>query len=183
MPSHGAGEEVLTEPTGDLHRRPADILFPNGLDLRNRGPVAVDLAVTSGLQDKHFKHVFKDKLRPIEHYERKKCLDNDTQAKCTKVGLVFQPAIFEAHGGGWSGGATRVVNSIIRGQKARGIWAYEGVSNRVTQRLSTTLNREAARAILFRLNGARRQGGNHPVPVVVDSDSEWGDESSDEEEE
>ena len=76
------------------------------------------------------------------------------------------------------------MNSIIRGQKTRGIWAHEGISNRVTQRLSTTLNREAARAILFWLNGARKQGGNHPVPVVVDSDSEWGDdgESSDEEE-
>ena len=58
------------------------------------------MAVTSGLQDKHFKHVFKDNLRPIEHFERKKCLDNDTQAKCAKVGLVFQPAISKPTGGG-----------------------------------------------------------------------------------
>ena len=78
-----------------------------------------------------------------------------------------------------------MVQSIARGQRARGLWVPEGLSCRLTQRISTTLNREAARGILFRLNGARKVGSGAPEPVVVediDSDVESEGWSSDEEE-
>ena len=73
-----------------------------------------------------------------------------------------------------------MVNFITRGQKARGLWAPEGISNRVAQRISTSLHRESARAILFRLNGARRLGALRTQPVIVENEGDWSD-SSDEE--
>ena len=177
---NGAGEDPTGVPLPPSRRRPADIYFPRGLDIRQRGPVAVDIAITSGLQEKHFRHVVTENTKPSNDYETKKRTHNDTEDRCTRAGLTFQPAIFETHSGGWVGGSAKVVNFITKGQQARGLWAPEGIANRVAQRISTSLHRESARAILFRLNGARRLRALRTPPAVVENAGDWSD-SSDEE--
>ncbi len=80
-----------------------------------------------------------------------KCSFKDTEAHCRQNGFVFQPMILEAHGGSWSPAARRVLDMVASSMAA--VWneRQESASLRVAQRLSCSLQRENARAILRRL--------------------------------
>ena len=96
-------------------------------------------------------------------------MDNDTEVKCRKAGMTFLPIIFETHGGGWGGGTVQLLRNIAQAQRARGVWAPEGVDNRIAQRVSVSLQREVARAILNRQVMAARVR-MAPPDVVVEAD-------------
>ena len=64
------------------------------------------------------------------------------------------PLIFEAHGGGWAAGTAAAIAHITRSQKAKGLWSVEGISERLAERIVTTLQRANARAIHKRVTSA-----------------------------
>ena len=66
------------------------------------------------------------------------------------MGLDFKPVVFEAHSGGWSPTAQDVIKTIAKNQFSRGVWCQEGPLNRIAERLSCTLMKYAAHAVLRR---------------------------------
>ena len=61
------------------------------------------------------------------------------------------PIVFEAHGGGWGTQARKSLGFIGHQQAAAGEMCPEGAPLRMAQRISCSLQRENARAILRRL--------------------------------
>ena len=94
----------------------------------------------------------------------------DTFNKCKKVGVGFQPVIFEAHSGGWSAGAIQALGFIAQAQRAKGTWVPEGHATRIAQRISMSLMRDAAQAIDIRLVKATRDILPVPEEIPVMSD-------------
>ena len=74
----------------------------------------------------------------------------DTASQCTKAGFSFCPLILEAVGGGWSDALRSVVAWIASESKRSGPIDGSDASFKITQRISCTLHRENARAILKR---------------------------------
>ena len=74
-----------------------------------------------------------------------------TQELCRRQNIKFVPMVTEAHGGGWSKSARQIIDCVAKHSSAS--WnANEGTASlQIAQRLSTTLHRENARAILKRL--------------------------------
>ena len=79
-------------------RRPADVYLPNW-DLK--GPVAFDLAVTSGMCPGTLASTADAGDRPVLDYEARKRQHLDTQRLCSDAGVQFVPLVAEACGGGW----------------------------------------------------------------------------------
>jgi len=106
-------------------------------------------------------------------YTRVKWDHLQTGDACTREGFTFTPTIFEAHGGGWGVEARRVAGLIAHHQRIRGQWCPEGHALKVAQRISTSLHRENARAILKRLE-APEPAGEGPCRLGTGTyDGEW----------
>ena len=112
-----------------------------------------------------------------EDYAEAKETHLDTKRKCLEVGLTFTPVVFEAHGGGFGKAARRVLDCIANQQMLAGAWSAEGVSLKIAQRISCTLHRETARAILKRLSAERDDlpgvedlGGDPWTEVLAEDD-------------
>ena len=88
----------------------------------------------------------------LEEYADFKRAYKDTETKCQQQGIHFAPLIIEAHGGGWGSMLRQTVSFFACQQRAAGEWCREGTSARMAQRISTTLQRANARAILRRLS-------------------------------
>ena len=83
-------------------------------------------------------------------YERHKREYKQTASSCEAAGFGFIPLIFEALGGGFSSTARGVLSWVAR-QAAAAHNSEPGTESlRVAQRISCTLHRENARAILRR---------------------------------
>ena len=82
----------------------------------------------------------------------------DTASQCTKAGITFCPLVLEAVGGGWSDALRSVVAWIASESKRSGPTDGSDASFKIAQRISCTLHRENARAILKR---APEQLGSH----------------------
>ncbi len=95
-------------------------------------------------------------------YEELKRSYEDTDRLCREAGFKFTPLIFEAHGGGWSGSTRKVLDALARGQSAAWLVGQEPASLRIAQRISASLHRENARAVLRRL-----------APLVVQTPEGW----------
>ena len=74
-----------------------------------------------------------------------------TEEKCHAAGFSFLPVVFEAHGGGWGTQTRRTLGFLGQQLSATGEWCREGTPLRLAQRVSCSLQRETARAILRRL--------------------------------
>ena len=74
----------------------------------------------------------------------------DTAATCEAAGFEFVPLVVEAHGGGWSPLARSTNDWISHVQAARHHDDVASVSLRIAQRISCTLHKENARAVLRR---------------------------------
>ena len=74
-----------------------------------------------------------------------------TVALCSQNGLEFVPMVIEAHGGGWGPAARRILDAVARTWSAMTADEPEQVSLNIAQRLSCSLHRESARAVLRRL--------------------------------
>ena len=86
--------------------------------------------------------------------------------------------VFEAHSGGWSPTTKDVLTSIARAQHARGVWRPEGQLNKIAERLSCTLMKYAAHAILRR---ERPLDLRPSVPLNISPNQGYEGESDDEE--
>ena len=128
-------------------RRPADIWVPA---TGARPPLAVDFAVTSGLR-RLAPGPQADLVTPVfEDYENHKRSFQDTDAQCRHQGLTFIPFIIEAHAGGLSPLARRTLDAFSSEIATRSHEAPAAVALRVAQRMSCSLQRESARAVLRR---------------------------------
>ena len=90
-------------------RRPADVYVGNW---DQKGPAALDLAVTSGLRPGCLASTAAAGERPAVDYEARKRQHLDTQQLCSAAGLQFLPLVAEACGGGWGPAAQRVWTAL-----------------------------------------------------------------------
>ena len=129
-------------------RRPADVYLPRW---RNGVPAAWDFAVTSGLRTDLLAASAASPSAATERYEEFKRQDLDTERQCAAQGLTFIPMVVEAHGGGWGREARRAF--AILAKRVADATGEEAaiVADRHAQRLSVSLHRENARAVLRRL--------------------------------
>ena len=128
-------------------RRPADVWFPRGNSGKGE---ALDFAVSSGLQSELFLPVAAAPGLVFQRYEHLKRSFKNTAQSCETQGFNFVPMVFEAHGGGWSPLARATLDWISRNQASCHNDDSAAVSLKIAQRISCTLHRENARAILQR---------------------------------
>ena len=150
----GQGEAGGAAEEGDGLRRPADVWLPRGPGGESSArPQALDFAVTSGMRAGQGAATSRNPEAPLCDYAAHKRSYKETDSKCRAEGLTFTPVIFEAHGGGWGVEARRVLARIAAAQTSRGAWCAQGHSLRIAQRVSSSLHRDNARAVLLRLAG------------------------------
>ena len=89
-----------------------------------------------------------------------------TEALCTNEGLRFVPMVVESHGGGWSKTAREMLDCIAKSVATAWREDNEIASLAIAQRLSVTLHRENARAIVRR----RREATPTAVPDAAAAD-------------
>ena len=111
---------------------------------------ALDFAVSSGLQSELFHPVAETPGLVFQRYEDMKRWFKDTSQSCEASGFKFVPMVVEAHGGGWSPLARTTIDWISKQQALSLNEDPSAVSLRIAQRISCTLHRENARAILRR---------------------------------
>ena len=99
-------------------------------------------------------------------YEQIKREFQNTQVSCEAEGFRFLPMVFEAHGGGWSSAARKSLDWLARREAAAQGARLDTVSLRTAQRISATLHRESARAVLRRLSCT---GGNKAATSAWDA--------------
>jgi len=129
-------------------RRPADIWLPRGV---HGDAEALDFAATSGLQAGLFRQVAEDPGHVFLRYEEFKRNHLQTDEQCRDAGVRFTPMVLESHGGGWSGKVRGFVDWLARASAAAHHADAAEESFRIAQRISVTLQRENARAVLRRL--------------------------------
>ena len=95
-------------------------------------------------------------------YEEVKRRYLDTASQCAQQGLQFVPMVVEAHGGGWGPSAAAVWKHLAKESASASGVEISLACSELAQRLSTTLQRESARAILRRLtsDSGEQQGCN-----------------------
>ena len=120
--------------------------------------MALDFACTSGMRGDKLREAVHNPEDVIAAYERFKREFQPageiktTEEQCKDNGFIFMPMVIEAHGGGWSKSARKVLDSMTKNISATWNEGTETTSLRIAQRLSTTLQRENARAVLRRLH-------------------------------
>ena len=129
-------------------RRPADVWLPRG---QGGEPEACDFAITSAMRTDMFRQVPSNPAGCFPAYEKIKAEFKDTAASCTAAGFRFVPLVMEAHAGAWSSAARRILDWISHQTAASTGESPASVSLRTAQRISSTLHRESARAVLTRL--------------------------------
>ena len=128
-------------------RRPADVWLPRGGSGKGE---ALDFAVSSGLQSELFLPVAETPGFVFQRYENLKRSFKDTAQSCETRGFEFVPMVVEAHGGSWSPLARAALDWIAKQQALCHNDDPAAVSLKIAQRISCTLHRENARAILRR---------------------------------
>ena len=149
-------------------RRPADVFLRR---LNAAGPTALDFACTSGLRADRLQ-LSRDSpelvLTGYEDFKREHKPPGETETTetlCRNEGLNFVPMVVEAHGGGWSTAARAVLDGIAKCVAAAQYDNHEIASLAIAQRLSVTLHRENARAIVRRLRDTAPPGAYDTVPA------------------
>ena len=134
-------------------RRPADVFLRR---LGTGGPAALDFACTSGMRSDRLQLSRDTPELVLTKYEETKREykapgeTETTEALCTSQGLRFVPMVVEAHSGGWSKAAREVLDTIAKSVATQWKEDNEVASLAIAQRLSVTLHRENARAIVRR---------------------------------
>ena len=128
----------------------ADVYIPRW---RGGPPAAWDFAVTSGSRLDALVDSVRDPAAALTKYDDFRCSYQDTKSQCQAQGISFIPMVMGAVGGGW-------------GRSARGVWSELAKINALAtgeletesicavmllQRLSMTLHRENARAVMRRM--------------------------------
>ena len=130
------------------NRRPADVYLPRW---RNGVPAAWDFAATSGLRADLLGASAASPSAATERYEEFKRQHLDTERQCSEQGITFIPMVIEAHGGGWGREARRAFAILAKRVADTTGEQAALVADQHAQRLSVSLHRENARAVLRRL--------------------------------
>ena len=130
-------------------RRPADVWLPRGP--AGRG-AAVDLAVTSGLQQEMIARSGMDSSAVLADYEEKKKNYLQTAQQCESAGFDFIPFVVEAHGGGLGCSGKRLCGFLASSAAVEQGQEVQESAGKLHRRLSVALQRETARAVLRRLH-------------------------------
>ena len=146
-------------PSGE-GRRPADVWFPRGVDGNSE---AWDFAVTSGMRADLVRTAGDNPDEIFVQYEGKKREHKQTAESCSAAGFRFCPLAFQAHAGGWSALVRAQLDWVAR-QAAASSGSQPGLhALKIAQRISTSLHRANARAVLKRA----------VVPEIVEAASGW----------
>lgn len=149
-------------------RRPADIFVRR---LGSEGPAALDFACTSGLRFDRLQLSRETPELVLAKYEDAKRQykapgeAETTDALCTNQGLRFVPMVIEAHSGGWSKTAREVLDGVAKSVATHWREDNEIASLAIAQRLSVTLHRENARAVVGRRQEAMPQAAPDAAPA------------------
>ena len=93
-----------------------------------------------------------DNTDPVfEQYEAYKRSYKQTDQCCSEQGIRFSPMILEAHGGGFSQCLRAVIDWIARHSAEVHGESAPATSLQIAQRISCSLHRENARALLKRM--------------------------------
>jgi hypothetical protein len=117
----------------------------------------LDFACTSGLRLDRLRNATENPEIVLTDYEQFKVdfiAAGDTESTavlCRRQGITFIPMVIESHGGGWSKKARLIFDVIAKHVDAAWNTNAEAASLSIAQRLSTTLHRENARAVVMRL--------------------------------
>ena len=111
--------------------------------------MALDFACTSGLRTPDLTSEV-DVTEVFREYERHKRAYKDTEKQCLEQQLTFVPMIVEAHAGGMSPLMRQTLTKLADEAAPAQSMTTDGLALRMTQRISTALHRETARAILRR---------------------------------
>ena len=112
---------------------------------------AVDFAVSSGLRSDRIAPAAADPSVVWRQYEDFKKGYLNTEADCNRQGFSFLPFVVEAHGGGLGPIARQVVARLAKARAAREGESVETSAADLLRRISTSVHREVARAVLRRL--------------------------------
>ena len=135
-------------------RRPADIWVPRGV---SGFAEAWDLSVSSLLRSSHLSSASPSVADVFHEVETRKRAFQDTASLVAEHGATFCPLVLYACGGGWPQAFWSVVAWIAsESRTARGLATDlpKDTRLRIAQRISCTLRRENARAILRRFPGS-----------------------------
>ena len=111
---------------------------------------ALDFAVSSGMRADLFREASRTPEEVFARYERHKRQHLQTAQVCETAGFEFVPMVLEAHAGGWSTTVRGILDWIAQQVSATQNEEAHNVSLRIAQRMSCTLHRENARAVLRR---------------------------------
>ena len=152
--------------------RPADVLLCRGQDIRigvagrGDGRVALDVVVVCPQAASHLASAVGERLGAAEEYVRTKCGRQQTEERCRREGVVFQPMIFESLGG-VSGEAERVIKSLNKAVAENTDTSESEVATLFWQRLAIDIQRSAHRAFTRRLRHGSFEGDGYMVANMV----------------
>ncbi|CAJ1343891.1 unnamed protein product [Effrenium voratum] len=132
------------------HWAPAssDIYLPRG---REGQPVCWDFAVTSGLQAQDLHGSAAGAESVAARYEQRKRAHLGTEDLCRSSGLQYVPVVLEAHGGSWGPAAKKAFAWLSQAWGAAEGLSGGQAAEQLAQRISLSLHRENARAVVRRL--------------------------------
>ena len=131
-------------------RRPADVFLPAWL---NGSPAALDFAVTAPQRQAVVYQAAENALASARAYAGTKRSFLDTEQLCRSSGIEFVPMVAESTGA-WEPGALDVLRQVARTSALRSSRPAGTVFLELKQRLSLTIRRGLARALLRRLADA-----------------------------
>ena len=117
--------------------------------------MAIDFAITSGLQQGALDRSAEDSSAVVVEYEERKRSHLGTADLCSSAGFGFEPFVVEAHGGGLGPAARRMLTFVASAAAALESAEVEEKVVRVAGSLASALWRETARAIVRRLSPLR----------------------------
>jgi len=128
--------------------------------------VALDLAVVSPLQRRYLAQAGVIPLAAAEAYADAKAERAACEARCREQGITFEPVVAETYGG-WGSGAQRTFKAIARAEALRFGQEEGATTQALFQRLSCSLLRSNAQAILDRLGGEDRDVSRRVVAAAL----------------
>ena len=129
------------------HRRPADVYLPAWL---NGSPAALDFAVTAFQRQDIVELASREALASARQYSQAKRQYLDTEQLCNSVGLEFVPMVCESTGA-WAPEAFHVTGLLAKAAASISGRDKDEVLAQSLQKLSVTVRRSQARALLRRL--------------------------------
>ena len=153
--SDAAGHRPLNA-NARARQRPADVCLPLPRGIHG-SQMALDFVCTSGMRANNLLTAGQSPETIISNYEQiKKDFTPpgetaSTAALCTQQGVTFTPCVLEAHSGGWSKGVSTVLYFIAKHASAVTGEDLGLTTRNIAQRISITLQRENARAVLRRM--------------------------------